>query len=156
MATACTIGDVGTQTRWPRCSHKPDLRYLHHWPAWKLAAPRGTNLHFRSDCEISAKPRAASHTRQRNSAFEGKAKEDLDSMTYGCRNVKKAPVSSWPAWQWCSQTFKLNTAYPILQKQRNLLHCYYPMHSLYNLLHKCIFSNTFIIFSLALLKKKKE
>lgn len=43
-----------------------------------------------------------------------------------------------------------------LQKQRNLLHCYYPMHGLYNLLHKCIFSNTFIIFSLALLKKKKK
>lgn len=38
----------------------------------------------------------------------------LTPWLMGAGMLKRPPVSSWPAWQWCSQTFKLNAAYPIL------------------------------------------
>lgn len=46
--------------------------------------------------------------------FRAKQRRIWSPWLMGAGMLKRPPVSSRPAWQWCSQTFKLNAAYPIL------------------------------------------
>lgn len=104
---------------WGMLAHKQDDHILHRArPTLSTvlsSVKTGCSKGYKPGSEISAKLRVRDvslHNSEKLCIWG--QRRILTPWLMGAGMLKRPPVNSWPAWQWCSQTFKLNAAYPIL------------------------------------------